>query len=367
MTTYIWYSSATDITGRTLAERLNATGVREKPANIAAGDIVIGWGAKTSRDVNLPHGEMLNHPNAIRANRNKFKSLELMSGDRSLNGNIAKFCKSDQVNSKIRAGEMIYPLIGRKNYHQGGSGFWLCPAEGHIADAINEGAQYFQSFIDIKDEFRLHVFGGKVIYAVKKVKNDTEAGWSNQRKEKINDYAQKSNINVDAATIDYALSVLYKEQQLPDRIVRSNHRGWKFSSVSVATLSAAMKNAAIKAVSVAGLDFGAVDCCIDQNSHPYIIEINSGPGLQETTLEKYVTTLQAKINEIVDGRRPAPAARRNNRGGDVRRGAAVAAVGAEAADNNNAGINGDQLRMLMNEVRSPEEARRVLDIAMGHV
>lgn len=362
MATHIWYSGATDITGRTLAEQLQINGARERPRNLEANDIVIGWGTKTNQNVNLA-GNVLNHPNAILKNRNKFKALELMKADRNLAGNIAFFCKADQVKRQLRGNDMDYPIIGRKNYHQSGKGFWLCVTSSHLEKALAEGAQYFQVFMDIETEYRLHVFCGKVIYAVKKVENATEVGWCAQRKEKIMDYAQKNNVQVDQATIDYVLGRLYKEQQLPDMIVRSNHRGWKFSSVAVRNLSAALKNAAIKAVEVVGLDFGAVDCCVDMNSHPWIIEINSGPGLQGTTLEKYVEALRAKIAEIQRPAQREAAPRRRQPANNERRAAGAAAVGADNAGN--AQISDDQLRLLMNEVQSPEEARRVLDIAMG--
>jgi len=364
MTAHIWYSGATDITGRALQDALAINGGREKPRNLGANDILIGWGTKTKQDFNLPLGKILNHPNAIRKNRNKFSALEVMKAHRDLAGNIAICCKADQVKRKMQDGAMALPMVGRKNYHQGGAGWWTCICDSHIDLAIAEGVQYFQKFLDIKTEYRIHVFDGKIIYAVKKVENATEAGWIAQRREKILDYAQKNDIHVDRATMDYVLGKLYKEQQLPDRIVRSNHRGWKFSSVALNLLPAALKNTAIKSVEALGLDFGAVDCCVDMNSHPWILEINSGPGLHGTTLEKYTAAFKAKIAEL---QKPIakkavapkkPAARKQ-----------AAAVGAAPADAEAqpGAIEGAALRLMMNQVNTPEEAQKVLDIAMGRV
>jgi len=363
MTVHIWYSGATDITGRALADALEINGTRQRPQNIGANDIVIGWGTKTDRNVNFARGTILNHPNAIRKNRNKFKALELMKADRNLASNIATFCTAEQVQRKLQRGNMALPLIARKNYHQGGKGFWLCLFKSHVDIAIHEGAQYFQTCLDIATEYRLHVFDGKVIYAVKKTENATEAGWVNQRKEKINDYAQKNNVQVDRATLDFVLARLYKEQHLPDRIVRSNRKGWKFSSIAIRNLSAALKNAAIKSVGAIGLDFAAVDCCVDADNHPWIIEANSGPGLQGTTLEKYVAAIRAKLAELqrpvrARNERPAPRAQRAV-------GADNAAPGPANRANGDAQIDDNRLRLMMNAVNSPEEARRVLDIAMG--
>jgi len=367
MTVHIWYSGATDITGRALAEALEINGTRRRPQNVRANDIVIGWGTKTDRDINFAHGTILNHPNAIRINRNKLKALGLMKNDRNLASNIATFCTAEQIQRELQRGNMALPLIARKNYHQGGKGFWLCLFKNHIDIAIREGAQYFQTCLDIATEYRLHIFDGKVIHAVKKIENTTEAGWVNQRKEKITDYAQKNDVQVDLATLDFVLARLYKEQHLPDRIIRSNRRGWKFSSVAIRNLSAGLKNAAVRSVSTIGLDFAAVDCCVDADNHPWIIEANSGPGLQGTTFDKYVNAIRTKIAEL---QRPA---RADRPAGHHRAAPAQMAVGADRAAPDpapvgvEAQIGNDQLRLMMNAVNSPEEARRILDIAMGRV
>jgi glutathione synthase/RimK-type ligase-like ATP-grasp enzyme len=359
MAVKIWYSGATDVTGRALAEALHAEGTREKPAHITANDIVIGWGTKIDKDILQLGGKILNHPNAIRANRDKLRALTLMKAEHDLAGSIASFINTEGVAAELAAGRMKYPLIGRTTHHQGGAGLRLCLNKGHLDAAIKDGMKYFQSYINIVTEYRLHVFDGKVIYAVKKVENDTEAGWIAQHNEKIADYAQKNNVQINEQTKDYILKLLYKEQQLPDRIVRSNHRGWKFSSVAIDNLSAALKNAAIKAVKAVGLDFAAVDCALDESNHPWVIEANSGPGLQGTTLEKYLAAFTAKIAEL---QKPVvqPAA-------PVKNMAAGHAVGAAAADKNPVApaIGAHQAQLMMNAVQTPEEARKLMSFLMG--
>lgn len=298
MSKHIWYSGATDITGKALAEALNLTGTKTKPANISQGDIILGWGTKTKDNINLGMATVLNHPDKIRDNRNKLKSLKTMYANANLKASIATFCTAGDVSGQLDNKRMKLPLVGRTKFHQGGKGFWLCLTKQHVSKAIADGAQYFQSYIDIKDEYRLHIAFGSVIYAVKKIENANEAGWIAQRKEKILDYAKKNNVNMNDATLDYVLKRLVKEAVLPDRIVRSNKRGWKFSSIRLNNLIVALKNAAVKSVEVVGLDFGAVDCAISADGLPYIIEINSGPGLQGTALQKYIDAFSAKIAAI---------------------------------------------------------------------
>lgn len=361
MSKYIWYSGATDITGKLLEDALGLTGTKTRPRNLRANDIVLCWGTKTNENVNLT-GTILNHPDKIRANRDKLKSLTTMSSDSDLVDNIAKFCAANRVVRELSAESMVLPLVGRTKFHQGGKGFWLCLTRQHIDKAIADGAQYFQSYIDIKDEYRLHVVFGEVIYAVKKIENPTEEGWVAQRKEKVLDYARKNNVNIEEATLDYVLRRLVKEATLPDRIVRSNRRGWKFSSVRLSNISTALKNAAIKSVEVSGLDFGAVDCATSSDGGPYIIEINSGPGLQGTALQKYIDDFAAKIHEI---EHPSPS--RTSRACNAARNAVGRVTGAVGANNatpadESGTIDDEALVHMMNAVRSPEEGRRVLDI-----
>jgi len=360
MAKHIWFSGATDVTGNTLAESLKLNGTRTKPQNLKNGDVVVCWGTKTKENVNFPNGvKVLNHPDKIRINRNKFESLKVMAANDHLKDAIAKFCAANEITQKLNGKAMSLPLVARKKYHQGGKGFWLCLTKQHVQKAIEDGAEYFQDYVGIDTEYRLHVMFGNVIYAVKKVENPNEQGWINQRKEKVKDYAKKNDVELDENTLDYVLKRLAKEAVLPDRIVRSNKRGWKFSGVRLANVPAAVKNAAVKAVEIAGLDFGAVDCAKGLDGNPYIIEINSGPGLQGTALQKYVDAFTKKIKDlefvkkVEDLEKPGPVEKAAN--------AVLGAVGAAKADEE-LDINDEALVHLMNAVKNPEEARRVLDL-----
>jgi len=355
MSKYLWYSGATDITGIALAQALGIESGKTKPRNA---NIIIGWGIKTSEAVNLANIKVLNHPDMIRKNRDKLGALNMLKANRDLRTNVADYYSSGDIIRAVERDGVVFPLIGRKRHHQGGKGLWICLSKGHLEAARSAGADYFQKYIDIVSEYRLHVFCGNIIHAVKKVENTSEVSWIAQRKEKVTEYATKNNIRLDNSTMDCVLGHMVKEAELPDRIVRSNKRGWKFSGVTLNTIPEALKNAAVKAVSVIGLDFGAVDCAIDTRRHPFIIEVNTGPGLQGTSLEKYVAAFRNKLAEMerpAAARAPAAAGRR----AAGRR--AHRAVGAEDAAE--AAINDEAMVHMMNAVRSPAEARRLLDLA----
>lgn len=360
---YIWYSGATDVTGKVLAERLAIDSGRNKPRNA---DVVIGWGCKTDEYVDLGNAKVLNHPNAIRKNRNKQTTLYLLRNNQNTSGTIAKHVESANVLASLQAGNVSLPLIGRTRMHQGGKGFWFCPTKSLVEAAVAEGAHYFQEFIDIKQEYRLHVFCGEVIYAQKKIENPSEEGWVAQRKEKIENWANKKGDNLDEATMLYVLRRLAKEADLPDRIVRSNKRGWKFSSVRPDNLNDALKNAAIATVAAIGLDFGAVDCALGQNDAPWIIEVNSGPGLQGSSLDAYVAAFQKKIAEFERPVREAaaPDAPRARRGARRDANGRFVAVGAAAANPADAAPAVPGLARIMQNVQNDDEARAVIDALM---
>jgi len=74
---YIWYSGATDLTGKNLMDALDVEGGTNKPSGRK---VVIGWGTKIKKDIGSlgKDVKVLNHPDQIRANRNKFQALALM-------------------------------------------------------------------------------------------------------------------------------------------------------------------------------------------------------------------------------------------------------------------------------------------------
>lgn len=358
MKIHLWDSNATDLTGKNLAEQLGAKETRDKPKGLESGDILIGWGAKTKESVALPNNiVILNHPNHIRSARNKFKTLELLAGNKETSKTIPSFVAADKVRAELKKGNFKLPLIGRTNFHQGGAGLWTILSEHHLEKALEEGAQYFVEYLPIEDEYRIHVFKGKAIYAQRKVENPTEEGWVAQRKEKIEDYAEKNKVKVNWDSVNYALGILAKEAQLPDRVVRSNKRGWKFNHIKTADVPKGLIDAAIKSVEVIGLDFGAVDCAV-ANKNPYIIEVNTGPRLQGGTLEEYVKTFKAFFKELDKKEEPVKKIKQ------IEPLEAIEAVPKAAKKAEKIPVSKNKLALLLEAAESKEEMRKVIELLM---
>lgn len=316
---YIYYSGATDITGKKLVEALSITGGNKKPAGAK---VVIGWGAKTKDDVKFPKGTVvINHPDAIRDNRNKFKAMEIMKN--KLPNNIPNYTVAGSVLEAIGAGTVALPLIGRTKFHQGGKGFWTCPTMAQVDAAIEAGAHHFCNMVPIKDEYRLHVFSGEIIHAQKKVKRsdeDFEKAFIEDELARQKSLAEKNNDPFDEATAALMLRRQAKNATAggANMMLRSNKMGWKFGIVkkkaSLKFVEDNMKKIAVDAIDALGLTFGAVDCCVDTDNNVFIFEVNSGPGLEATSFDKYVEAF--KIIMKAKTTKPAkPAVKASKAGG----------------------------------------------------
>lgn len=304
---YLYHSGATDVTGPKLAEALKIDCGKDFPKDK---DIVIGWGCKLKKDYKFPGvKKALNHPNKIRANRDKYGAMVVLT---KATVPVAPYQKVG-ANKKF-TDKYGFPVIGRRNYHQGGKHFWLIMNAEDLKTAVADGAQYIQKYINIKDEYRAHVAFGTVLYVAKKVtQNDPSKAWKKQRIEKIE---QKFGIKFDELPEEQkkllgdTIDLLSKEHTAPDRIVRSNKRGWKFKGVAPTNVTKDIRDVSLAAVKALGLDFGAVDLVIDLEGNPFILEVNSAPGLEGTAFDKWTEALKGKLAEMTKPKeKPKPKAK----------------------------------------------------------
>lgn len=77
--------------------------------------------------------------------------------------------------------------------------------------------------------------------------------------------------------------------------VRNHHTGWIYARENVEA-SEVRDALAVRATHLLGLEFGAVDIIYNERDNAYIVlEVNTAPGLEGTTVTKYVEAFTARI------------------------------------------------------------------------
>lgn len=341
---YIYYSGPTDSTGKALAAKLKATHGKTKPTG--TDKICICWGAKTDKATSMGKMPVLNHPDKIMANRHKFNTLQTLTRAGVYVGNSTD-AKSvlDALANPTGDEPMALPVIGRRNYHQGGKDFHTCLTKSHVEIAIKAGAAYFRNFMDVKNEYRLHVFQGVIINAQRKTERENIAdAFANQHGDRITNNAAKKNVKLDKATMEHVLKDIGGREGHANQIIKSNTKGWKFSQIKLANVKKNLQEVAIAAVGAAGLDFAAVDCVMLQDGRAAIIELNTGPGLEGTSFEAYVKAFQEAIKAINNPPKQQVAASSNRK----------TSLTASQKTGKTATADPDTLRLLANMMDSAE-------------
>jgi glutathione synthase/RimK-type ligase-like ATP-grasp enzyme len=136
---------------------------------------------------------------------------------------------------------------------------------GNGGRGILDDAPLYTKYVKKADEYRIHVFDGEVIDIQQKRK----------RQEVPND------------------EVNYQ--------IRNACNGWVFCRDNVHCPAECLALAR-RAVSTLGLDFGAVDIGYNRSTTSAVVyEVNTAPGLEGTTLDKYHEAITARIPAISGG------------------------------------------------------------------
>jgi glutathione synthase/RimK-type ligase-like ATP-grasp enzyme len=200
---------------------------------------VLNWGSSA---VHFRTANIINKPEAVSSASNKLTTLLKLKEagvpvpDFTTDPNVAKSWL-----------DRDYKVVCRhKLSSHSGIGIEIVRPGGRIPYA-----PLYTKYTKKHEEYRVHVFGNQVIDIVEKRKrNGGEA----------------------------------------DSLIRTHSNGWVFCRDGVYPADG-LKAAAIKAVSVLGLDFGAVDV-IARDGKFWILEVNTAPGLENTTLRKYVDAIR---------------------------------------------------------------------------
>jgi hypothetical protein len=226
--------------------------VQVDPAKMGNDRVVVNWGsgniptwAKTSSKT------LLNPASVVNICRNKVKFFNLMKT--SGGARIPEFTSSLEEATQWVADGIV--VMGRQECGSCGEDIVFYEDSPEDFNASTFWVQYKKK----KSEFRVHVFGGEVISLQQKVARV---------------------VGPDGETID---------RETLDFRIRNHKNGFIFARNDIEVPKDVTDQALAAVKAVAGLDFGAVDVIYNAHENKaYVLEINTAPGLEGTTLEHYV-------------------------------------------------------------------------------
>jgi glutathione synthase/RimK-type ligase-like ATP-grasp enzyme len=205
--------------------------------------LVINWGCSVGNVAREVGQKFLNHPGAVGNAANKLVTFELF---RDAEVPTVEWT-TDPAQAEVWLHEPSNVVVRHKLTGHSGEGIQILEWDkGHEVPA----APLYTKYTKKKDEYRIHVFGGEVIFQQRK-----------SRKKEVPD----DQVNWQ---------------------VRNLAGGFIFANDGVVAPEA-VTSAAVQAVQALGLDFGAADIGFKDGA-AVVYEVNTACGLQGKNLESYV-------------------------------------------------------------------------------
>lgn len=205
-------------------------------------DIILVWGSSQVPGFASTGGH-INTPDRVAIAGNKLKTFQLLQ---EAGVSIPRFTSNIEEARVLAAKGKV--LCRRLLSASGGKGITLASSPEELVDA-----PLYVKYQPKQAEFRVHVFKNQVIDTQEKRKR-TDATEFNQ-------------------------------------YIRNHANGWNFCREGIEP-NQDRNNLAIQAVQALQLDFGAVDIIYNRKSNTfYVLEVNTAPGLEGTTIQKYADAL----------------------------------------------------------------------------
>jgi len=208
---------------------------------IKVNDLVVNWGS--SQPINAPPAYTLNLPSNVAIATNKLAAFEHMHGG-------VKTVDWTGVKAQAQKwhDEGFVVVARTKLTGHSGDGIIIVGKQDTVPDA-----PLYTKYVFKDKEFRVHVVRDKVIDTQRKIKDP--------------------------------------EREVKDWKVRSHANGFIFVRGDIDP-DPGRDSLAIMATKALGLDFGAVDIIQDKAGVYYVLEINTAPGLEGQTVERYATAFR---------------------------------------------------------------------------
>lgn len=253
MGVYLYRAKASD-GANAIAERMGIKKIALRNSKYVGKpeDIIINWGASTLPETFDKVGTVINAPECVAVAVNKLKCF-----DRLADGMVRVPRYTDDIHLARNWIEVGYEVVVRHKLNgAGGEGIEIV----NDIDALPQ-APLYTLYVKKKSEWRVHVAFGEVIHIARKVRDPEHP------EDKVN----------------------WK--------VRNKANGFIFQIHNEAIPIGVTEQARL-AVKALGLHFGAVDVVFnEQQGRAYVLEVNTAPGVEGTTLDKYVEAFNRELNQ----------------------------------------------------------------------
>ena len=259
----VWPYKITSVAAKLLAKELGVLRVRSNGAFIPrAGDIILNYGNASAApwfkylDDSIL---MLNPPDRVRDACNKLRTFNLLS---------SQGIPVPQFTTDVNVAKQF--LSGKARDDNGFPRLQKCFCRARIAGSGGDGiiiassplaivtAPLYTDGLHITNEYRVHVLGNEPLEVVAKRRRNG---------------ARKSLIK------SWGNGYVFCRRNVP------HHRN--------------VINAAVAAVNILGLTFGAVDVAYNKDTNSVaVLEVNTAPGIEGTTVGQYAIGLTNYINSI---------------------------------------------------------------------
>lgn len=206
--------------------------------------IVVNYGVSSLEGLSFsPEGfKWINHPNNVQLATNKLRTFEFLQREEVPTPRFTT--NREEATGWLKSSKIVCRMT--LNGHSG-EGIVLVETPDGMVDA-----PLYTQYRKKDKEFRVHVFNGKVIDVTQK--------------------RRLSNSEVNP-------------------FIRSHANGWVFCRENIQEPEN-LRDVALKAINALGLQFGAVDIIWNkQYNRLYVLEVNSAPGLEGTTVINYTNAI----------------------------------------------------------------------------
>lgn len=214
--------------------------------------VLLNWGHSAPRFA-LTGVTVLNQPQAVANASNKLTALQMM---KEAEVNVPDFT-TNRTDAETWIDEERIVLCRTLLRANSGRGIVIAKEVDQLV-----AAPLYVKYIRKEKEYRLHVFNGVVIDVTEKRRRGG-----------------------------------FEDNPAYNKYIRSYEQGWIMAREDV-VVTEATKAEAVKAIRALGLDFGAVDIVMDKKNRPYVLEVNTAPGIQGTTLETYKTAVETWMRTV---------------------------------------------------------------------